>query len=101
MKYIYIGLALSFLFLPFIYLLIFYGYKSSSFWFFLVLVIFYLNMAGFVGNFVHQNMWAQYNMWTGEYTYINPYLQRQFQLEGYAAALCIVGAALSLIFIIH
>ena len=58
-------------------------------------------MAGVVGNFVHGNQWSQYNMITGEYTFINPYLQRQFQLEGYFAATLLIFSSFCFIFMIH
>ena len=47
-------------------------------------------MAGVIGNAIHRNPWAQYNMMTGEYTYILPNLQRQNQLEGYVAGFLLV-----------
>ena len=75
--------------------------KRPITWFYLCLFVYFMNMAGFVGNLVHGYQWAQYNMWTGDYIYINPYLQRQFQFEGYLASTLLVFSSLCFISIVH
>ena len=75
--------------------------RGASTWFYACSVIFFLDMGGFIGNAVHGNQWAQYNMMTGEYVFINRSLQRQFQLEGYAAAFLLVFASGCFISIVH
>ena len=85
---------------PFLYCLVT-APKSPSTWLYATILVVYMNIAGTVANAIHGNQWAQYNMWTGEYIYINPYMQRQFQLEGYAAATLLTLSSLFFLCIIH
>ena len=63
--------------------------------------MFFIVMAGIIGNLVHGNPWTQFDIWTGEHTYIQTNLQRQFQSEGYAAGVLLIGSSLCFIGIVH
>merc|ERR1712137_1028862 len=71
--------------------------RSKLTWFYFCMVIYFGDMSGFVGNFVHGSKWFSYNMWTGEYTWIQQSLQRQFRLEGFVAGALLVFSSVCLI----
>ena len=58
-------------------------------------------MAGVIGNFVHGNPWSQYDIWTGQHTYIQTNLQRQFQSEGFVAGTLLLASSFCMIGIVH
>mmetsp|Transcript_13719 Transcript_13719/g.54287 ORF Transcript_13719/g.54287 Transcript_13719/m.54287 type:complete len:393 (+) Transcript_13719:63-1241(+) len=85
------GVAIGFFLIPVCYALMFH-FRNRWTWCLIVILLYFVNMSGFVGNLVNNNPWYKLNPFTGETTWIAPSLQRQFRFEGLlGSGLTVVG----------
>lgn len=86
-----LGVAVGIVLIPTCYCLLF-KFRSRWTWCSIVILLYFLNMSGFVGNMVNGSPWYKLNPYTGETTWVAPSIQRQFRMEGLVASgLTVVG----------